>query len=98
MFDVYRDRCKLAWKPCKDTGGMPLKHYLIERQDLGARGGWTEVATTQDTKFDVTDLVHKKEYKFRIRAINEKGSSQPLNAPKNTFAKDPYGELCIVTN
>ncbi|KFM81373.1 Twitchin, partial [Stegodyphus mimosarum] len=67
VFDVYRDRCKLKWKPCKDTGGMPLKHYVIERQDLGARGGWAEVATTEDTKFDVTDLTPKKEYKFRVR-------------------------------
>ncbi|GIY57128.1 twitchin [Caerostris extrusa] len=92
VFDVYRDRCKLAWKPCKDTGGIPLTHYLVERQDLGARGGWAEVGTTQDTKFDVTDLTPKKEYKFRIRAINEKGSSQPLVAPKTTFAKDPYDE------
>ena len=90
--DMFRDRCKLAWKPPKDTGGLPLLHYVVERQDLAVRGGWTEVGTTEDCKMDVTDLAHKKEYKFRVRAVNKKGASEPLTAPKTYVAKDPYDE------
>lgn len=90
--DLFRDRCKLKWKPPKDTGGLPLLHYIVERQDIGMRGGWTEVGTTEDTKINVTDLTHKKEYKFRVRAVNKKGSSEPLNSAKNILAKDPYDE------
>lgn len=90
--DLFRDRCKLHWKPPKDTGGLPLLHYVVERQDIGVRGGWTEVGTTEETKIDVNDLVHKKEYKFRVRAVNKKGVSEPLNSAKNILAKDPYDE------
>ena len=90
--DMFRDRCKLAWKPPLDTGGLPLLHYVVERQDLAVRGGWTEVGTTENCKMDVTDLAHKKEYKFRVRAVNKKGASEPLTAPKSYIAKDPYDE------
>jgi predicted phage tail protein len=92
VYDVYKDSCKLSWKPPKDTGGLPLLHYVVERQDLGVRGGWTEVGTTENCKINVKDLVHKKEYKFRVRAVNKKGASEPLNAPKTTLARDPYDE------
>ena len=30
--DVFKDHCKLAWKPTPDTGGLPLLHYVIEKQ------------------------------------------------------------------
>ncbi|CAG2106083.1 unnamed protein product, partial [Medioppia subpectinata] len=90
--DLFRDRCKLAWKPPKDNGGLPLLHYVVERQDLAVRGGWTEVGTTESCNMDVTDLAHKKEYKFRVRAVNKKGASEPLTAPKTYLAKDPYDE------
>lgn len=93
IYDLYRDRCKLKWKPCKDTGGIPLRYYVVERL-VGAGKGWQEVATVEgdDCKLDVTDLVHKSEYKFRVRAVNKKGTSEPLNAPKAIIAKDPYDE------
>ncbi|OTF71667.1 hypothetical protein BLA29_008709, partial [Euroglyphus maynei] len=90
--DLFRDRCKLSWKPPKELGGLPLLHYIVERQDIGVRGGWTEVGTTEELKIDVTDLAHKKEYKFRVRAVNKKGASEPLNSSKNIIAKDPYDE------
>lgn len=90
--DVFRDRCKLAWKPPKDDGGCPISHYVIERQDLSAKGGWTEVLSSETTSVDVTDLTNKKEYKFRVRAVNKKGKSEPLVADKATLAKDPYDE------
>ena len=96
--DLYRDRCRLAWKPPKDMGGLPLLHYVVERQDIGMRGGWTEVGTTEECRINVTDLAHKKEYKFRVRAVNKKGASEPLNSAKNILAKDPYDEPGKVTD
>ena len=89
--DVFKDRCKLKWKPCKDTGGKPLLYYVVEKQETGARS-WLEVGTTETCDFDVTDLTHKKEYRFRVRAVNKKGSSEPLNGDKAIIAKDPYDE------
>lgn len=75
-----------------DNGGTELTHYMIEMQDMGARGGWVEIGTSQTEKFDVTGLVNKKEYKFRVRAVNKKGASDPLVSAKSIIAKDPYGE------
>ena len=31
--DVYKDRCRLSWKPSKDDGGLPIEHYLVEAMD-----------------------------------------------------------------
>ncbi|KAG1651275.1 Twitchin [Nymphon striatum] len=90
--NVHKSGCDVAWKPCKDTGGVPLKHYIVERQDMSVRGGWMEVGTTKDTNFKVDGLTAKKEYKFRIRAVNDRGNSEPLVAPKTIIAKDPYDE------
>ncbi|XP_053200690.1 twitchin-like isoform X3 [Panonychus citri] len=92
ILDLFRDRCKLAWKPTKDTGGLPLKHYVVERQAVSSRGGWVEIGTTEDCKFEVNDLEYKKEYRFRVRAVNKKGASEPLNCAKDIIAKDPYDE------
>lgn len=64
---------------------------------MGARGGWVEIGTSQTEKFDVTGLVNKKEYKFRVRAVNKKGASDPLVSAKPIIAKDPYGESRFFT-
>ncbi|RWS15516.1 twitchin-like isoform X8, partial [Dinothrombium tinctorium] len=92
IIDLFKDRCKLKWKPCKDTGGVPLLHYVIEQQCLSLRTGWQEIGTTDECKFDCKNLTPKKEYKFRVRAVNKKGSSEPLNASQSIIAKDPYDE------
>lgn len=57
------DKCKLNWNPTPDTGGLPLLHYVIEKQDPSARGGWSEVGTSETCDFQVTDLTPNKEYK-----------------------------------
>ena len=32
---VHKNGCKLAWKPPKDDGGLPIEHYVVEKQDQG---------------------------------------------------------------
>lgn len=58
------------------AGGSKIVHYLIERQDLSLKGGWHSVAEVPvgETTFKVEDLVHKKEYKFRVKAVNKFGA------------------------
>ena len=94
--NIHKNGCDLSWQPCKDTGGVPLKHYVIERQDMSVRGGWSEVGTTKDLNIKVDGLTPKKEYKFRVRAVNERGNSEPLLAAKSIIAKDPYGTKIII--
>lgn len=52
-----------------------------------------EVAAGGATKYKVEGLTPKKEYKFRIRAVNKLGSSEPALFGKPVLAKDPWGTL-----
>ncbi|KAL1129846.1 hypothetical protein AAG570_012790 [Ranatra chinensis] len=93
--NVFQSSCDISWKAPDDNGGAPILKYVIERQDLSVKGGWHHVAdvTPQEgTKFACKDLVHKKEYKFRVRAVNKIGSSEPAMCPKVILAKDPWDE------
>lgn len=80
------------------TGGLPLLHYVIEKQDPSARGGWSEVGTSETCDYEVTGLTPGKEVKFRIKAVNKKGASEPLTAPKSIIPKDPWDEPSKVEN
>ena len=41
---------------------------------------------------DVPGLSEGHEYLFRVKAVNEEGESEPLEADHAITAKDPYGE------
>ncbi|XP_013148822.1 PREDICTED: twitchin isoform X2 [Papilio polytes] len=93
--EVFQTSCVVAWKVPQDDGGSPIIKYVIERQDLSLKAGWdnvAEVAHGQPTKYKVEDLIAKKTYKFRIRAVNKIGSSEPGTFGKPVLAKDPWDE------
>lgn len=46
----------------------------------------------EKTVYKVEDLVAKKQYKFRIRAVNKIGTSEPAMFANAVLAKDPWGE------
>ena len=71
-----------------------MTKYVIERMDMAVKGGWHPIheAAPSERTHEVTDLQLKKEYKFRIRALNKLGSSEPVTYPKVVLAKDPWGE------
>ncbi len=45
----------------------------------------------QDTEIDVQGLLENKEYKFRVSAVNENGTGEPLEAENSIIAKLPFG-------
>lgn len=51
-----------------------------------------EVPLGEPLKYKVDDLIAKKTYKFRIRAVNKIGSSEPGIFGKPVLAKDPWGK------
>ena len=81
----------LKWKEPKDDGGLPVEHYLVEKMDTST-GKWKEVGKIHDTQCGVPDLEKGKKYKFRVKAVNKEGASEPLTAEKETTAKDPFGK------
>jgi len=42
--------------------------------------------------FKCEGLINKKEYKFRVVAVNKMGNSEPGVFPKVVLAKDPWGK------
>lgn len=61
-----------------------------------ARGVWEPVAEisgdVEPPEADILGLIPGKEYKFRVKAVNEEGESEPLMSDKPVLAKDPWGE------
>jgi hypothetical protein len=47
---------------------------------------------------DVPDLQKDHEYKFRVRAVNRQGKSEPLTAQQGVVAKNPFGQPVHTTN
>lgn len=93
--EVFQTSCSVAWKVPLDDGGTPIVKYIIERQDMSLKAGWDSVAEVpvgQPLKYKVEDLIPKKTYRFRIRAVNKVGSSEPGMFAKPVLAKDPWGK------
>ncbi|XP_055326293.1 twitchin-like, partial [Sitodiplosis mosellana] len=91
--DVFEKSCVVDWKPPKENGGTPIQKYVIERQDLSSKKGWEpagEVPADKPTTFKVEDLTPNKTYKFRIRAVNKVGPSDPAEFKNNVVAKNPW--------
>ena len=80
----------LDWKPPEDDGGCPIDHYELEKLDTST-GQWVPCGRTKENTFKVDNLQKGKLYKFRVKAINAEGDSDPLETDQATLAKNPYG-------
>lgn len=87
--DVSKHGCNLKWKKPKDDGGMPIDHYEIEKLDPFS-GQWIPCATSEEPEVDITGLQEGKSYKFRVKAVNKEGDSEPLETESSIVAKDPF--------
>lgn len=101
MTEVFATSCVVTFKASKDDGGSPITKYVIERLDLSLKSQWDSVGEVQPGDkllYKIEDLITKKEYKFRVRAVNKLGSSEPAMFGKPVLAKDPWGEYDEVKN
>lgn len=81
---------KLRWLPPDDDGGAPVTNYIVEKADAGT-DKWVKVSSFVRTpEYDVRNLEEGKKYKFRVRAENIHGISEPLETEKDITAKFPY--------
>ena len=96
VYGVTEDSCKLNWRAPEDDGGCPIKEYLVEKMDKET-GKWVPVCRTQPdvTNCPVKGLQEGHEYLFRVKAINDEGESEPLEADKAIKAKNPFGNSNI---
>ena len=96
---MYAEGCKLDWKPPNDDGGCPIDHYTIEKLDE-ATGRWSPAGETdgKETTAEVFGLTPGHKYKFRVKAVNRLGTSDPLVTQQAIEAKNPFGELVTFKN
>lgn len=88
--DITPETCSLAWRPPLDDGGSPVTNYQVERLETST-GIWTKVcAFVRGCKYEVMGLEPFKQYRFRIRAENQYGLSEPLENPDAITAKYPF--------
>jgi hypothetical protein len=93
--NVSKDRATLSWKPPKDDGGSKVTGYIVERRDT-SKGADAWIPVTQnckETTFTVPSLLDGHEYDFRVMAINENGTSEPLRSSASVTAKLPFSKI-----
>ena len=91
--DVCAESCVVSWNVPEDDGGAPISGYVVEAMDLESRGKWKEVgnSTSDKLNYKCTALKEGHKYKFRVRAKNRVGASEPAEAKDAVVAKNPWG-------
>ena len=94
--DVFYDNCVVNWTPPKDDGGTEIKKYIVEALDVSSgTEQWAQVAVAtseSDRKIKVEGLTNKHRYRFRVRAANKLGPSDPCEMLGDDICiKDPWG-------
>jgi predicted phage tail protein len=91
--DITAEGCKLSWNPPADDGGQPIDKYVVEKMDE-ATGRWVPAGETDGpvTSLAIDGLQPGHKYKFRVRACNKQGKSEPLATAQAIEAKNPFGK------
>ncbi|XP_059543625.1 myosin light chain kinase, smooth muscle isoform X1 [Myotis daubentonii] len=74
--DIRSSSLTLSWYGSSYDGGSAVQSYSVEIWDSVDKT-WKELATCRSTSFNVQDLLPDRDYKFRVRAINVYGTSEP---------------------
>lgn len=95
MEEVRADHVKVKWEKPEDNGGTDITGYVLEKMDMDT-GRWIPAGEVgpDETSFNFTGLTPKKKYKFRVKAVNKEGESEPLEVEEAILARNPYGESC----
>ena len=87
--DVTAHTISLSWKEPTDDGGSPITGYVVEKTDASYSMWKVVPGFCPKCSFTVKGLDEGKKYKFRVRAENMYGVSEPLEG-KPVEAKNPF--------
>ncbi|XP_062908318.1 myosin light chain kinase, smooth muscle-like isoform X1 [Mobula hypostoma] len=74
--DIRSSTLTLSWYGPTYDGGSIVQSYNVETWNSEEKQ-WTPLTTCRSTSCSVRDLSTDKEYKFRVRAVNVYGTSEP---------------------
>ncbi|XP_046997523.1 uncharacterized protein LOC124613014 [Schistocerca americana] len=78
----------LSWSEPDDDGGCKIGNYIVEYYRLGWNV-WLKAATCRQLSTILGDLIEGSEYKFRVKAENPYGVSEPSEESDTVFIPDP---------
>ncbi|KAK9500387.1 hypothetical protein O3M35_001664 [Rhynocoris fuscipes] len=82
-------RCvTLSWSTPNDDGGCKIGNYIVEYYRIGWNM-WLKAATCRQLTTTIGDLIEGSEYKFRVKAENPYGISDPSEESDVVFIPDP---------
>lgn len=76
---VLADAITMAWSAPSNDGRSPLTFYRVE-MCVGNNENWVKIGKTEAdcTYYTAKALAEFRKYRFRVRAVNEVGSGEPL--------------------
>lgn len=77
----------LSWKEPEDDGGCKIGTYIIEYYRIGWEV-WLKATTSRCISATLTELIEGSEYKFRVKAENPYGVSDPSEESDVIFIPD----------
>ncbi|CAO1362990.1 unnamed protein product [Diamesa serratosioi] len=77
----------LSWAPPDDDGGCKIGNYIVEYYRVGW-GVWLKASTCRQLAVTLNDLIEGSEYKFRVKAENPYGVSDPSDESEVLFIPD----------
>lgn len=78
----------LSWAPPEDDGGCKIGNYIVEYFRVGW-GVWLKATTCRQLATTLNDLIEGSQYKFRVKAENPYGVSDPSEESDAIFIPDP---------
>jgi len=75
-----------------------FRGYVIDKMNP-TTGKWEPLNQTVPpnvTEFKIPKLKEGEDYKFRVRAENDHGLSEPLDSERATRIKNPFGKFLVM--